>query len=109
MLVVPFFSYLVGYQLASNGIGYQVIPAAWYGYMSFPPAIYNSSNLSVVARAISSIQYLPATLAFTAIIIVVVGGILAIIFGYTYSIFAPSKHGPFDVPAPRVKTKKYRR
>ena len=109
MLIVPVFSYLAGYELAKQRFGIQVLPAAWYGYMTFPPAISNFRGLSFIAAKLSSIEFLPATWALAVIVAVVVGGILSIIFGYMYSVFAPSKHGPFDVPAPRVKTKKYKR
>lgn len=109
MLIVPVFSYLAGYELAKQRFGSQVLPAAWYGYMSFPPEVYNLRGLGVIAQYLSRIEFLPATLTLAVIVAVAVGGILAIVFGYMYSIFAPSKHGPFDVPAPRVKTKKYKR
>lgn len=109
ILIVPIFSYVAGFELAKLRFGIQVLPVTWYGYMSFPPEVYNLRGLSVVAQYLSTIEFLPATLALAVSVAVAVGGILSIVFGYMYSIFAPSKHGPFDVPAPRVKTKKYKR
>jgi len=109
MLVVPVFSYFTGLELAKNGVGRQVLPASFYGYMTFPSALYNFSGTSFIVQKLSGIAYLPATLTMAFIIIIIVGGLLSIIFGYMYSVFAPSKYGPFDVPAPRIKTKKYKR
>jgi hypothetical protein len=52
---------------------------------------------------------LVANLVFMVVISVVLYGIMSIVYGYVYSVAAPSKYGPMDVPPPRVKTKKYRR
>jgi len=109
MLIVPVFAYMVGLELAKRNFALGILPFEWYGYMTFSPAVYALSGLSAVANFLSSIPYLPATLTFTFIIIIVVGGFLTILYGYIYALFAPSKHGPFDVPAPRIKTKKYKR
>lgn len=109
MLVVPAFSYLAGDLLAAQGFGYQIIPREWYGYMSIPPALANFSGLNVVAGLLARVPHLPATLALAVVVLILLGGIISVVFGYMYSIFAPSKYGPYDVPPPRVKTKKYKR
>ncbi|HAV78485.1 MAG TPA: hypothetical protein DCX53_14145 [Anaerolineae bacterium] len=109
MLIVPVFSYFVGDTLAENNFGIQVLPADWYGYMSAPPWVANFTGLSAAARSLGSIPHLPATLAFAALTMIVVGGLTSVIFGFMYSMFAPSRYGPMDVPPPRVKTKKYKR
>jgi len=109
MVIVPIFAYFLGRTLAENNVGAGLLPDSWYGLMEFPDAIYSFSGLSVVANYLSTIPRLPATLTFAVIIIIVVGGIVSIVFGYMYNLMAPSKYGPFDVPPPRVKTKKYKR
>lgn len=109
MLIVPVFAYGVGDLLARQGFGYPVIPQEWYGAIQFPSIVYTSPTLSWVATRISSIPHLLATLAIAVVVMIVVGGILSVIFGWMYSLFAPSNYGPLDVPPPRVKTKKYKR
>ena len=109
MLIVPVFSYGVGDFLAGQGFGYQVIPRAWYGTMQFPPFIYAFAGLRWVAAQLSDIPHLPATLAIAVVVMIVVGGIMSVIFGWMYSLLAPSRYGPTDVPLPRIKTKKYKR
>lgn len=109
MLIVPVFAYGVGDLLAGQGFGYPVIPREWYGNVQFPAIIYSSTTLAWVAARLSQIPHLAATLAIAVIVIILVGGILSVIFGWIYSLLAPSKYGPMDVPAPRVKTKKYKR
>jgi hypothetical protein len=109
MLAVPFFSYVAGDILAGQGFGYQVLPREWYGYMSIPPALANFSGLNTIARFLARVEHLPATLMLTLAIIILLGGLISVIFGWMYSIFTPSKYGPYDVPPPRVKTKKYKR
>jgi len=109
MLIVPVFSYGVGYYLADQHIGIGLLPTEWYGFITVPPALANFRGLSFIANFLATQPHFMATLAFTVVTIVVVGGIVSIIFGYMYSIFAPSKYGPMDVPPPRVSTKKYKR
>jgi len=109
MLIVPVFSYFAGYELAEMRIGAGLLPPEWFGYMSIPPALANFSGLNYIAGFLAKQPHLSATLAFGLVTLVVVGGIVSIIFGYMYSVFAPSKYGPMDVPPPRVRTKKYKR
>lgn len=109
MLIVPVFSYGVGYELADKRFGAQVIPPGWYGRMEIPPALYALTGLRGVFNFLEGIPNLPATLALAVVVGIIIGGILSIIFGWMYSVLAPSKYGPMDVPAPRVKTKKYKR
>jgi drug/metabolite transporter (DMT)-like permease len=109
ILIVPVFSYAVGDVLAGQGFGYPLLPREWYGYLTFPTWLSTLAGLSFVLQRLSSIPHLPATLAIAVIVMIVVGGITAVIFGWMYSLLAPSQYGPMDVPPPRVKTKKYKR
>jgi len=109
MIVVPVFSYAVGDVLAGQRFGYQIIPPEWYGFISVPPALANFSGLNTVFNFLAGIEHLPATLALAVVVMILVGGIISVIFGWMYSLLAPSPYGPTDVPPPRVKTKKYKR
>ena len=109
MILVPAFSYLTGDYLAKQGVGWQVLPGSWYVAMNFPPIFYKVTGLNIIAGWLGSIKNLPATLAIGAVVLIIVGGILSIVYGYMYSMLRPSKYGPGDIPPPRVKTKKYKR
>jgi len=109
MVIVPVFSYALGDVLAKQGFGRQVLPASWYGYMDVSSGLTQMTGIGVVARWLGSVPNLPATLAIAIVLIIVVGGIISIVFGYMYNLLTPSKYGPMDVPPPRVKTKKYKR
>lgn len=109
MIVVPVFSYGIGYELAKRNFGLGALPVEWYDYMQFPSYFYALPGLARVADFLSGIPRFPATLALAVVVMIVVGGIISVIFGWMYSLFAPSQYGPMDVPPPRVKTKKYRR
>jgi len=109
MIIVPVFAYAIGDFLAGRGFGYQIIPREWYGYMSIPPALANFSGLNAVFGYLATIPHLPATLILAIVVIILLGGLISVIFGWLYSLLAPSRYGPYDVPPPRVKTKKYKR
>jgi hypothetical protein len=109
MLIVPVFAYGVGDLLAGQGFGSQVLPREWYGYLTFPSWVYSLTGLNAILQFLARIPHLPATLAIAVIVMILVGGMLSVIFGWLYSLLAPSPYGPMDVPPPRVKTKKYKR
>jgi len=110
MLIVPVFSYAAGDALADRGFGYQLIPREWYGNITIPPAVANfSSIIRTVANFLAGIDHLPATLILAVVVLILLGGLISVIFGWLYALFAPSQYGPTDVPPPRVKTKKYKR
>ena len=100
MVIVPVFSYLGAADLvAKEKFGWQYLPPEWYNPLTISP---------LLAQLFKEPIY-PAALAITAVFTFVAGGIISIVFGYMYTLLAPSKYGPTDVPPPRVKTKKYKR
>lgn len=109
MVVVPLFAFGLGDILAGQRVGYGILPPEWYGVMIFPPQVYQLSGLSAVAVFLATKNHLQATLFFTIIAIVVIGGVISVVFGYMHTLFAPSQWGPTDMPPVRVKTKKYKR
>ena len=109
MLIVPAFSYAVGDFLAEKGFGHQVLQQSWYGYMSIQPALANFEGLNKVALLLAKVPHFPATLAIAAVALILLGGLMSVIFGWMYAALAPSQYGPYDVPPPRIKTKKYKR
>lgn len=109
MMIVPVFSYAAGDLLAEQGFGYQILPASWYGFIPVPQWAVNLSGLNLVFGYLASIRHLPATLAIAVVVLIVVGGLISVIFGWIYSLFAPPRYGPTDVPPVRIKTKKYKR
>jgi len=109
MVLVPAFSYVLGDFLAKQGFGRQFFPPEWYGYMNISSGLTNLTGIGAVARWLGSIPNLPATLVIARGSTVVIGGIISIVYGYMYTLLAPSKYGAMDVPPPRVKTKKYKR
>ena len=111
MLIVPVFSWFVGSELAGNNCGMGILPYEWYNpTMPAPSFVYQlSPMLQNVIAPIYNTAHLRATIVLGVVTLVIVGGIISIVYGYMYTILAPSKYGPTDVPAPRVKTKKYKR
>ena len=110
IVIVPILSYIASSLLIGTGFGSQVIPPAWYGRITFPPLLARLTGpLGDLIRSISSIDHLAANLVMTVVIIVVVGGIMSMIYGYIYEIFGPPKYGPTDEPPPRIKVKRYKR
>jgi len=109
MVIVPVFSYFVGKELAGRGFASQILPASWYGGMTLSPKLTQLSGFNTISTWLSNSGITPASLAIAIVVIIVVGGIISIIFGYMYNLLTPAKYTGMDVPAPRVKTKKYKR
>jgi hypothetical protein len=110
MVIIPLLSYGIAVYWIQNGLpGSALIPPSLIGPPHIPPILYSSPALSKIAGFIQSQNNLSANLIFALAFTMIIGGFMAIIYGYVYSLFGPSKYGPTDVPPPRVKTKKYTR
>jgi len=110
IVIVPILSYIAAALLAESGFGRQVIPPAWYGRITFPPLLAKLTGpLGNALRFLSNVDHFAANLVLTVVIVIIVGGIMSVIYGYIYEFFGPPKYGPTDVPPPRVKVKRYKR
>ena len=110
IVIVPILSYIASSLLIGRGFGRQVIPPKWYEHIEFPPVLTQLTGpVGGVFKYLSSINHLPATLVLTVVMIVVVGGLISVIYGYIYEVFGPPKYGPTDEPPIRVKVKRYKR
>jgi ABC-type antimicrobial peptide transport system permease subunit len=110
IVLVPALSYAIADYWIKNGMpGTQLIPRTWLGTPQLPGFFDKLDGLAVVANLIRTQTNLTANLFFTLAATFIIGGFMAIAYGYIYSMFGPSRYGPTDVPPPRVKTKKYNR
>jgi len=111
-VIVP----VLSYGLADYSIGN--IPQVKQFFQSNPalisrptinPLLSQLTGLQPVWKFLQQQDHLGANLILTIALILIIGGIMAILYGYIYAMFGPSRYGPTDVPPPRVKTKKYNR
>ena len=111
IVIVPILSYIASTLLVENGFARQVIPPAWFGRMEFPPLLAQLRGpLGDAIRYLSRVNHLAANLVLTIVIVVIVGGLMTMIYGYIYELFGPPKYGPTDAPPPRgIKVKRYKR
>ncbi|MCC6299384.1 MAG: hypothetical protein IT314_08800 [Anaerolineales bacterium] len=110
MLIVPPISYAFAALLVPIVVAQGMpLPPEWLGNVKIPALLWQLEGLAPVFRLIQSQDRLIANLVFALGIMVVIGGIMAIFFGYLYKFFGPSPYGPTDVPPIRVKVKRYKR
>ena len=110
MIIVPILSYgiailLVNYA-ASQG---WPIPRNWFGPPRIHPLLLRVQGLRPIWDFLAQQNNLIANLVFAVVIIIIIGGIMTIVYGYVYTLFGPPKYGPTDVPPIRVKVKRYKR
>lgn len=110
MVIVPILAYgsavlLVNYG-ASRG---WPIPPNWLGTPTFHPLLWRLQGLTTLLGFLQTQTNLIANLVFAVAITIVIGGIMAIIYGYIYKLFGPPQYGPTDAPPERIKVKKYTR
>lgn len=109
-LLVPPLSYGIGALLVQYGVqqGWP-IPPSFLGYVNINPIVWRLEGLSPILTFIESQANLTANLVFGFGVGIVLGGFMAIFFGYLYKFFGPSQYGPKDAPPIRVKVKRYKR
>ncbi len=110
MVIIPLFSYGVAALWIQKGWpGAALIPPNLLGTPHIPTFFLHSPAFSGIAGFLQQQNNLTANLIFALAFTMIIGGFMAIVYGYIYAMFGPSKYGPTDVPPPRVKVKKYTR
>jgi len=109
MVLIPIVSYAAADVVLKGPGAAWPLPNGWFGTPNLPEFLHSLSGLTPVVAFLQRQTNLTGNLIIGSIIMIVLFGIMSIIYGYIYSIMAPSKYGPHDVPPPRVKTKKYTR
>lgn len=110
MIVVPIIAYGSAVLLINYGLsrGWD-IPPDWLGRVTIPPLLLQLEGLTPLWNFLVRQNNLIAIVIFTVAIIIVIGGLMSIIYGYLYSIFGPPQYGPQDAPPIRAKVKRYKR
>ena len=110
MAIIPVLSYGIAMYWIQEGLpGSALIPQSLLGTPNIPSYFFSSPAFSGIANFLAKQNNLSANLIFAVAVAMLIGGFMAIVYGYIYSLFGPSRYGPTDVPPPRVKTKKYTR
>ena len=110
MVIVPILSYGIALLLVNYGVSHGwSIPQNWLGQPTIHPLLLRLQGLRPIWDFLIQQNNLIANVIFTVAVMVVIGGIMSIIYGYMYTLFGPSQYGPTDVPPMRVKVKRYKR
>jgi hypothetical protein len=108
--IVPPLSYGAAVLIVNYGIGRGwPIPPDWLGTPTIHPWLLSLRGLTPVYDWIYNQTNLTANLIFAVAIAVVVFGVLAMLYGFMYSLAGPSQYGPTDAPPIRRKVKRYKR
>jgi len=109
-VVVPILAYGIAVLLVNYGYAHGwPIPSTWFGPPKFPDLLWKLQGLQVILNFLTAQNNLKANVIFTIALIIVIGGIMSMIYGYMYTLFGPPRYGPQDEPPIRVKVKRYRR
>ena len=110
MVVVPILAYGTALLLIDYGIrqGWP-IPPDWLRPITIHPLLLNLQGLEPLWNLLLRQNNFIAVVVFTIAIIVVIGGLMSILYGYIYTIFGPPRYGPQDAPPIRAKVKRYKR
>jgi len=110
MVVVPILAYGSAVLLVNYGASQGwPIPPGWYGPITIHPLLLRLQGLRPVWDFLRLQNNLVANLVFTVALILVIGGIMSVLYGYIYTLFGPPRYGPLDAPPIRRKVKRYKR
>ena len=111
IIVVPILAYGISMLLVDYGRKQNwPIPETWYGQIPVHPLLWKIQGLTPILHFLQAQNNLEANLIFTAVMILIIGGILSLVYGYIYTIFGPPKYGPLDAPPIKGrKIKPYKR
>jgi hypothetical protein len=95
MVVVPILAYGIAVILVNYGASHGwPIPPNWFGPPAIHPFLWTVPGLIPMLQFIQVQNNLEANLIFTIALVVVIGGIMSIIYGYVYALFGPPQYGP---------------
>jgi hypothetical protein len=110
IVLVPILAYGVAVLLVNFGATHGwPIPPDWYGPITVHPVLWQLEGLRSIWQFLEAQNNLQANLIFTVALIVLIGGIMSMIYGYVYTLFGPPRYGPQDAPPIRIKVKRYKR
>ncbi|RJP52545.1 MAG: hypothetical protein C4557_06105 [Anaerolineaceae bacterium] len=110
MLIIPAISIAAGYETVRYGLDHNwAIPYQLLGYPTMPDIVYKSSGLLLILRPVMNTNHFLAYAAFSLAYMILIGGVISFAYALIYRMVGPSRYGPLDVAAPKVKVKKYKR
>jgi len=110
MVVVPILAYGIAVLLVNYGASQGwPIPPNWYGPITIHPLLLRLQGLQPVWNFLLVQNNLVANLVFAVALIVLIGGLMSVLYGYIYTLFGPPRYGPLDAPPIRTKVKRYKR
>ena len=110
MLIVPALSLglsTILVQLAPS-LGVQ-LPDGLLGRPVMPELLFKVPGLVGILNWIQSLNNLYAVLVGTFTITVLLAGLLALVYAFTYRIVGPPRYSGIDAPPPNIKVRKYKR
>jgi hypothetical protein len=110
LILVPILAYLSALVILERGqqegwpfppelMGYPQVPAWTFGIAVLRPAV----------DALTGANNLYITLLLTVVLTLIVFGVLALIYSWTYKVVGPRRYSPLDAPEVGRGTKHYRR
>ena len=110
MLILPVLSYVISVLTIDYGIKQGIrLPDGLAGYPVMPEVLFRVPGLVNMLFWIQGQNNLYAYLLVAFFILVLSGGVLALIYAVMYRISGPSPYSQFDAPPQNIKVKKYRR
>jgi hypothetical protein len=74
-------------------------------FLDIPAGLYSIPGMVQLSR----IPNLPIILILFFFLLVIFSGIFSVIYAYIYRLVGPPRYGPQDAPAPKIKTKPFKR
>lgn len=79
--------------------------SAFPRYLDIPAFLYSIPGTVQLSR----MPNLPVTLVLFFFMLIVFSGIFSVLYAYIYRLVGPPRYGPQDMPAPKIRTKPFKR
>ncbi|MFZ5881061.1 MAG: hypothetical protein ACOY0R_16965 [Chloroflexota bacterium] len=110
MIVIPVMSLGISMVALDFALGQKwPVPYMLLGYPRFPDLFYSTKGLANIFVYLRGIEHLYAYITLTALISILLGGFIAVLYALIYRYVGPSKYGPTDSPPIKLKVSKKQR
>lgn len=110
MIIIPALSLGFSYVILESALSLGVdLPPSLLGYPVMPPLLFKVPGLVGILGWIQNLNNLYAILVGTAVLTLLLGGLIALGYAVVYRMVGPSRFTELDAPPTGVKVRKYKR
>ncbi len=103
IIIIPIIVWIISDELVKYGQ-----QQGWAILSSFPSTLPIPAALYPTFSFLASYNF-TAKVIFFIFLLIIISGLMSVVYAFVYRLVGPPRYAPDDIPAPRIKTKTFKR